>query len=62
MGQVFRDLLRLPGPCDTGPNVLVYPEGVLYGGVTKDDVAEIIDKHLLGGEVVERLKVPETVW
>jgi (2Fe-2S) ferredoxin len=50
------------GPCDTGPNVLVYPEGVLYGGVTKDDVAEIIDKHLLGGEVVERLKVPESVW
>lgn len=50
------------GPCDTGPNVLVYPEGVLYGGVSKEDVAEIIDKHLLGGEVVERLKVPGAVW
>lgn len=50
------------GPCDGGPNVLVYPEGVLYRGVTKDDVLEIIDKHLLGGEVVERLKAAEGVW
>lgn len=50
------------GPCDGGPNVLVYPEGVMYSGVGKDDVAEIIDKHLLGGEVVERLKAPEGVW
>lgn len=50
------------GPCDTGPNVLVYPEGVLYGGVSKDDVPEIIEKHLLGGEVVERLKVSENIW
>jgi (2Fe-2S) ferredoxin len=50
------------GPCDSGNNVLVYPEGILYSGVTKDDVTEIIDKHLLGGEVVERLKAPEGVW
>lgn len=50
------------GPCDTGPNVLVYPEGVLYGGVSKDYVPEIIEKHLIGGEVVERLKVSENIW
>ncbi len=50
------------GPCDGGPNVLVYPEGVLYSGVTKEDVTAIIDEHLLGGTVVERLKAPEGVW
>lgn len=50
------------GPCGMGPSVLVYPEGVMYGGVSKDDVAEIFDKHLLGDEVVERLKVPRDVW
>lgn len=50
------------GPCGMGPSVLVYPEGVMYGGVSKDDVAEIFDKHLLGGEVVERLRVPGEVW
>ncbi|NTV10678.1 MAG: (2Fe-2S) ferredoxin domain-containing protein [Zoogloea sp.] len=50
------------GPCDQGPNVLVYPEAVLYGHVSKDDVVEIFDKHLEGGEVVDRLKVPDSVW
>ncbi len=50
------------GPCDSGPNVLVYPEGVLYNKVSKEDVSEIIDKHLLGDEVVERLRAPASIW
>lgn len=50
------------GPCDGGANVLVYPEGVLYGGVTPGDVAEIFDSHLLGGEPVARLQVSAEVW
>lgn len=50
------------GPCGTGPSVLVYPEAVMYGGVTEGDVTEIIEKHLLGGEIVERLQVPAEVW
>lgn len=50
------------GPCDNGPNVLVYPEGILYSGVGKDDVATIIDEHLLGGNVVEKLLAPAGVW
>ncbi len=50
------------GPCDLGPIVLVYPEGVMYGGVQPGDVHEIIDEHLLGDRPVERLKVPPEVW
>lgn len=50
------------GPCDGGPNVVVYPEGVLYRGLTKDDVATIFDEHLLGGTPVERLRAPTEVW
>lgn len=50
------------GPCDGGPNVLVYPEGVLYRGLTKDDVAAIFDEHLLGGKPVERLRAPAEIW
>jgi (2Fe-2S) ferredoxin len=42
--------------------VLVYPEGVMYGNVTKADVSEIFDAHLLGGKPVERLLVPSDVW
>ena len=50
------------GPCMLGPSVLVYPEGVMYGRVGKDDVKTIIDQHLLGGTPVEALKVPAEVW
>jgi (2Fe-2S) ferredoxin len=50
------------GACDSGPVVLIYPEGVMYGGVTKADVAEIIDQHLLADKPVERLMVSSEVW
>lgn len=41
--------------CERGVSVVVYPEGVWYGGVTKDDVAQIIEEHVVGGRPVERL-------
>lgn len=50
------------GTCGTCPSVLVYPEGVMYGGVKKEDVTAIIEEHLLGDKPVERLKVPAEVW
>jgi len=50
------------GPCMMGPSVLVYPEGIMYGRVTKDDVKTIIEEHLLGDKPVERLKVPAEIW
>lgn len=50
------------GACGIGPSVLVYPDGVMYGPVTKDDVAAIIEQHLLGNQPVERLKAPAEVW
>lgn len=50
------------GPCNMGPNVLVYPEGVMYGKVTKEDVSAIFDEHLQGNQPVERLKVPADIW
>ena len=50
------------GPCGSGPNVLVYPEGIMYGPVTKDDVNEIFEHHLLGDGPVERLKVDPEIW
>lgn len=44
--------------CERGVSVVVYPEAVWYGNVTPGDVNEIIEKHLLGGVPVERLRVP----
>ena len=49
------------GPCN-GPHVLVYPEGVMYGKVAKEDVAAIVEQHLIGGQPVERLMLPKDVW
>ena len=45
--------------CEHGVSVVVYPEQVWYGHVTVEDIPEIIDKHLVGGEVVERLLMPD---
>jgi len=44
------------GPCFDGPNLVIYPEGVWYSGVGVDDVAEIAERHLAAGEVVDRLR------
>lgn len=50
------------GPCSVGANVLVYPEGVMYGKVSAADVAEIFESHLVGDVPVTRLKLPAEVW
>lgn len=50
------------GPCSEGPSVLVYPEGVMYGGVKKQDVATIFDEHLKNGKPIERLSVSREFW
>jgi (2Fe-2S) ferredoxin len=50
------------GPCSEGPTVLVYPEGVMYGNVKKDDVLTIIDQHLLNDKPVESLLMNTEFW
>lgn len=44
--------------CENGCTVVVYPEQVWYGHVKPEDVNEIIEEHLLKGNVVERLLMP----
>ncbi|RCX33386.1 (2Fe-2S) ferredoxin domain-containing protein [Thioalbus denitrificans] len=43
--------------CAEGPVAVVYPEGVWYTFVDREDIDEIIDRHLVAGRVVERLKI-----
>ncbi|MDD7187401.1 MAG: NADH-ubiquinone oxidoreductase-F iron-sulfur binding region domain-containing protein [Clostridia bacterium] len=43
------------GFCSQGPFVKIYPEDTLYRMVKLDDVAEIVEKDIEGGEIVERL-------
>jgi (2Fe-2S) ferredoxin len=44
--------------CEEGPCLVVYPEGVWYAFVDRNDIDEIVDSHLVGGKVVERLRLP----
>lgn len=43
--------------CDSGPVMVVYPEGVWYTFIDREDVDEIIHEHLQQGRIVERLRV-----
>ncbi|MBQ9807141.1 MAG: 4Fe-4S binding protein [Clostridia bacterium] len=43
------------GFCSQGPFVKIYPEDTLYRLVKIEDVEEIIEKDLIGGEIVDRL-------
>ncbi len=40
--------------CDCGPNLVVYPDNIIYSGVTVKDIPDIME-HLKGGPPVERL-------
>jgi NADH:ubiquinone oxidoreductase subunit F (NADH-binding)/(2Fe-2S) ferredoxin len=43
------------GFCSQGPFVKIYPEDTLYRLVKIEDVEEIVDKDIIGGEIVDRL-------
>lgn len=43
------------GPCELGPILLVYPDGVYYVRVKPADVSEIVSEHFLKGRPVRRL-------
>ncbi len=44
--------------CEQGPAMVIYPEGVWYTYVDATDIDDIVNGHLIGGKVVERLLVP----
>ena len=45
--------------CEFGVSIVIYPEQVWYGGVTTDDVEEIIQSHIINGKPVERLQIKD---
>lgn len=45
------------GRCESGPTCVVYPDGVWYTYVDEKDVAEILDQHVINGNVVARLQI-----
>ena len=59
-GQVRVNRAGCLDRCDDGPVCVVYPDGVWYTYVDQSDIDEIVERHLRGGEVVERLRLPDT--
>lgn len=48
------------GLCGAGPNISIYPDNIIYKGVKKEDVKEIVQEHLYKGRPVERLMLNES--
>lgn len=58
-GRVRANAAGCLDACEHGVSLVIYPEGIWYGGVRPEDVEEIIDRSVLHGEVIQRLLVPE---
>lgn len=43
--------------CEKGPNVVVYPDGVFYGGVTKENISDIVNSHIENNIPVAHLRI-----
>ena len=41
--------------CESGPGMVIYPEGIWYNYKNKLDIDEIINTQLIRGKVVKRL-------
>ena len=45
--------------CELGPTVVIYPQAIWYGGVQIEDVPRIVEETILGGRVIEELRIPD---
>ncbi|MGC4002812.1 MAG: hypothetical protein QM811_06645 [Pirellulales bacterium] len=39
--------------------MVCYPQAVWYGGVTEHDVERILDETVIGGRVIDELRIPD---
>ena len=49
------------GGCSGGPELMVYPEGIHYVGLTVDDVPYLVEEHFLKGRPVKKFMEQVTV-
>ena len=48
--------------CGAGPIMLVEPGHVMYAGLTKERIDTIIERHIIGGEVVQEYVIADELW
>ena len=58
-GQVRVSQAGCLGRCKQGPVLVVYPDEVWYTYAPEQDIDEIIDKHIIHNQLVERLLIPK---
>ncbi|MEB3170977.1 MAG: (2Fe-2S) ferredoxin domain-containing protein [Synechococcaceae cyanobacterium] len=67
-GLVLRskaDCLRV---CENGPVLLIWPDGVIYGGVSEERIEPILRRHILAGLPIEEWIIgrhhftPDSAW
>ncbi len=46
--------------CEEGPAIVIYPEGVWYSAATREDIGEILQKHLIDGGRARNLLMPRS--
>jgi NADH:ubiquinone oxidoreductase subunit F (NADH-binding)/(2Fe-2S) ferredoxin/Pyruvate/2-oxoacid:ferredoxin oxidoreductase delta subunit len=44
------------GGCSVGPELMVYPEGIHYAGLTVDDIPYLVEEHFLKGRPVKKFQ------
>lgn len=47
------------GICEKGPNMITYPEGHWYSGLTADNIEKIVDDHLLHHNPINELLIQD---
>ncbi len=46
------------GGCSHGPEMMVYPDGVHYVGMTVDDIPFLVEEHFLKGRIAKKFLLP----
>ncbi len=49
------------GGCADGPEMMVYPEGIHYVGMTPDDMPYLVEEHFLKGRPVKKFEQRKTI-